>query len=479
MANSIMHWFLYVGYVGFGIVFAYAIAGMLRGRIDSAWARAVQPWILLPWTFLTLGIGAGSWWAYRELGWGGWWFWDPVENVSLLPWLAGTALLHSNRVLERRGQLARWVALLAILAFTLSLIGTFIVRSGLITSVHAFAADPTRGMFILGYIVAVSGAALLVYGFADFKTAKPVALMSRSGLILVNNLLLVVAAAIVLIAILYPLLLELLKLPSISVGPSYFNRTFLPLLAPLPILAALAPLMAWDKTSREQLKTLGLTLAPALLVALLIALALASPPQALMVLGLMMVAWLAYGSMLAVLRIRRAQLRLTSRMGARHVASATAHLGFAIFILGMTLTASLKETYDAPLTAKDPMVMGKYRLKLIAADRRQEHNFTSRRAVLEVSRDGHVLATLAPELRYYEVRRMQTTEAALYSSPIHDIYIVLGETSYSEGDASGESTLGVRMYVTPGQQFVWIGFLLAAIGGFIAMLTRLQRKGET
>jgi cytochrome c-type biogenesis protein CcmF len=196
---------LYVGYVGFGIVFAYAIAGMLRGRIDSAWARAVQPWILLPWTFLTLGIGAGSWWAYRELGWGGWWFWDPVENVSLLPWLAGTALLHSNRVLERRGQLARWVALLAILAFTLSLIGTFIVRSGLITSVHAFAADPTRGMFILGYIVAVSGAALLVYGFADFKTAKPVALMSRSGLILVNNLLLVVAAAIVLIAILYPL----------------------------------------------------------------------------------------------------------------------------------------------------------------------------------------------------------------------------------------------------------------------------------
>ena len=467
---------LYVGYVGFGIVFAYAIAGMLRGRIDSDWARAVHPWILLPWVFLTLGIGAGSWWAYRELGWGGWWFWDPVENVSLLPWLVGTALIHSNRVLERRGQLARWVALLAILAFTLSLVGTFIVRSGLITSVHAFASDPARGMFILAYIGVVSGAALLVYGFADVKASKPVALLSRSGFILVNNLLLVIAAAIVLIAIVYPLILELLKLPSISVGPTSFNRTFLPLTAPLPLLAALAPLMAWDRTSPAQLKALCLKLAPALLVAALIALSLYTPSNTLMLVGLMMVAWLAYASLRYLGRARRAQVRFFSRGGLRHMASAVAHFGLAMFILGMTLTATLKQTYDAPLSAKTPMVMGDYTLRVVAADRREEHNFISRRATIEVSRDGHVITTLRPELRYYTVRQMQTTEVALYSTPIYDIYMLLGETSYSEN--KNDATLGVRMYITPGQQFVWLGFVLAALGGMLGIMASIQRKGD-
>lgn len=467
---------LYVGYVGFGIVFAYAMAGMLRGRIDSDWARAVHPWILLPWTFLTLGIGAGSWWAYRELGWGGWWFWDPVENVSLLPWLVGTALIHSNRVLERRGQLARWVALLAILAFTLSLVGTFIVRSGLITSVHAFASDPARGMFILAYIGVVSGAALLVYGFADVKASKPVALLSRSGFILANNLLLVTAAAIVLIAIVYPLILELLKLPSISVGPTYFNRTFLPLTAPLPILAALAPLIAWDRSSRAQLKDLCFKLAPALLVAAIITLSLYTPLNTLMLIGLMMVAWLAYASLRYLGRVRSARVRFFSRTGMRHLASACGHLGLAVFILGMTLTATLKQSYDAPLNAKTPMIMGDYTLRVVAADRREEHNFVSRRATIEVSRHGHVITTLSPELRYYTVRQMQTTEVALYSTPIYDMYMLLGETSYSETNT--DTTLGVRMYITPGQQFVWIGFVLAALGGMLGLMASIQRKGD-
>lgn len=467
---------LYVGYVGFGIVFAYAMAGILRGRIDSDWARAVHPWILLPWTFLTLGIGAGSWWAYRELGWGGWWFWDPVENVSLLPWLVGTALIHSNRVLERRGQLARWVALLAILAFTLSLVGTFIVRSGLITSVHAFASDPARGMFILAYIGVVSGAALLVYGFADVKASKPVALLSRSGFILVNNLLLVTAAAIVLIAIVYPLILELLKLPSISVGPTYFNRTFLPLTAPLPILAALAPLIAWDRSSRAQLKDLCFKLAPALLVAAIIALSLYTPLNTLMLVGLMMVAWLAYASLRYLGRVRSAQVRFFSRTGMRHLASACGHLGLAVFILGMTLTATLKQAYDAPLNAKTPMIMGDYTLRVVAADRREEHNYVSRRATIEVSRHGHVITTLSPELRYYTVRQMQTTEVALYSTPLYDMYMLLGETSYSETNT--DTTLGLRMYITPGQQFVWIGFVLAALGGMLGLMASMQRKGD-
>ena len=465
---------LYVGYVGFGIVFCYAIAGLLLKRIDSDWAKAVHPWILLPWTFLTFGIGAGSWWAYRTLGWGGWWFWDPVENVSLLPWLAGTALLHSNMVLERRGQLARWVALLAILAFTLSLIGTFIVRSGLITSVHSFAADPQRGMFILGYIVVTSGAALLVYSFAQMKPSRPVALLSRSGFILINNLLLIVAAAIVLIAIFYPLVLELMKLPSISVGPNYFQRTFMPVTALLPVLAALAPLMAWDRTSPTQLKELCLKLAPALLVALFIALALFNHTYALLTIGLLMSAWLLFGTFHYLLRMRAAQLRLFSLTGLRHIASATAHAGLACFIFGMCLTATLKQTYELPLTAQKPMQMGDYSLRLIAADRHEHANFITREATFEVARDGNPITTLTPELRYYPVRQMQTTEAALYSTPLHDIYIVLGESNYAE--KKEDSVLGVRMYVTPGQQWIWIGFLLAAFGGAIALITSLRRK---
>ncbi len=464
---------LYVGYVGFGIVFAYAIAGLLLKRLDAAWAKTVHPWILLPWTFLTLGIAAGSWWAYRELGWGGWWFWDPVENVSLLPWLVGTALLHSNMVLEKRGQLARWVALLAILAFTLSLIGTFIVRSGLITSVHAFAADPTRGLFILGYIVITSGAALLVYGLSDLPPRAEIQLLSRSGFILINNLLLVAAAAIVLLAILYPLALELMKLPSISVGPHYFSSTFLPTLAALPILAALAPLMAWDRTSISQLCALCQQLAPAVAIALLIGLVLFSMKHALLLIALAMSAWLSAGSIRYLQRTRTAQIRLMSLTGARHLAAFTAHLGLAIFILGMALTASLKQTYELPLTARAPMQMGAYTLRLTAAERVSEHNFTTRRATLEISRAGHTITTLTPELRYYPVREMQTAEAALYSTPLHDIYVVLGESSYAA--KKNEAALGVRLYITPGQQCVWLGFLLAAGGGALALLVSLRR----
>jgi cytochrome c-type biogenesis protein CcmF len=468
---------LYVGYVGFGVVFAYAIAGLLLKRVDSHWARTVHPWILLPWAFLTLGIGAGSWWAYRELGWGGWWFWDPVENVSLLPWLVGTALIHSNMVLERRGQLARWVVLLAILAFTLSLVGTFIVRSGLITSVHAFASDPARGMFILAYIVVVSGAALLVYSFSNIQPSKPIALISRSGFILINNLLLVAAAAIVFVAILYPLALELVGLPSISVGAPYFNATFLPMTAALPILAALAPLMAWDRTTPKQLRSLCVALAPALAVAALIGLALFTPTGTLLAIGVGMTVWMVLGTWRYIVRLRAARMTWLSAVGLRHVASAVAHLGLAIFILGMTLTATLKQTYEAPLNAKAPMVMGDYSLRLIAAERRTQDNFITRRATLEISRHGRVITTLTPELRYYPVRGMQTTEAALLSTPVRDIYIVLGESNYSE--KKEDAALGVRLYVTPAQQAIWFGFVLAAAGGFLALLTALRRtKGE-
>ena len=450
---------LYVGYVGFGIVFAYAVAGMLTGRIDRHWARQVQPWILLPWSALTFGIGAGAWWAYRELGWGGWWFWDPVENVSLLPWLSGTALLHANLVLMRRGRLARWVALLAILTFSLSLVGTFIVRSGLITSVHAFASDPARGMFILAYIVIVSGGALLLYACSTFEEVAPVRLFSRSGLILIGNLLLLTACGTVLLAILYPLFLQLMHLPTVAVGPGYFNHTFLPIVAPLPVIAALAPLLGWDATTRQQFTAQLKALAPALAVAIIIALA-CTPLIGLV--GLLPAAWLIAGALRYLMRQLRAGV-----LGLRAWGSFTAHLGVAILVLGITLTALLKQTYEAPLVANQPLQFGRFTLRLLEAEKVPVANYIARRAHIEVLEDGRAITTLTPELRDYPVRQMQTTEAALYSMPWRDLYLALGQTDQQGG-------VGVRMYVTPGQQLIWYGFILAALGGLLALGGQLR-----
>lgn len=464
---------LYLGYVGFAVVFAHAIAGLWQRRIDSQWAKQVHGWILLPWCFLTLGIGAGSWWAYRELGWGGWWFWDPVENVSLLPWLAGTALLHSNLVLERRGQLARWVVLLAILTFTFSLIGTFIVRSGLITSVHAFAADPARGMFILGYIVLISGGALLLYGWRSLPATAPVHPLSRSGFILLNNILLVAAAGTVLIAILYPVFLELAKLPVVSVGPSYFNRSFLPLTAPLLVLAALAPLTAWDRTTPGQLTKLATQLAPSLLVAALIVLGCFASQFLLATAGIALGCWLLFGSVAYLRRALRARLRLLAPQGMRFVASFLGHVGLAVLVFGITASALLKETYDAPLDAGKTLQFGDYTLQLERAVRQEVENYLTRRATFIVRYKGHYLTELSPELRYYPVRGTQTTEAALYSTPLRDLYLVLGEAAY--GEQAGESPLGVRLYVTPGQQWVWLGFLLIAASGALACFAAWRR----
>jgi cytochrome c-type biogenesis protein CcmF len=465
---------LYVGYVGFAAVFCFAIAGMLRGRLDAAWARQAHPFILIPWSALTLGIGAGSWWAYRELGWGGFWFWDPVENVSLLPWLTGTALLHANLVLEKRGQLGRWVALLAILSFGMSLIGTFIVRSGLITSVHAFASDPARGLFILAYCGAAMLGAFAVFSFCPLAASKPPQLASRSGLILIGNLLLTACAATVLMAILYPVLLPLLGLPAVSVGPDYFNRTFLPLGAPLLVLAALAPLLAWDRFTRAQLKTLLLRLAPALLGAALLVLSVARTQWVLGVAGVALAAWLLLGCAYALRRALRTRQLFTSTRGWRHMASLTAHTGLALLALGITTTALGTEKYDAALSEK-PLMLGAYELRLTRATQTTQGNYQQRRAEFAVYRHGAHVTTLAPELRYYGLRGMQTTEAAIHSTPLRDLYLVIGDRAGAHPD---QPAIGVQFLVIPGQQLIWIACLLMAGGGAISMLAALIARTE-
>ncbi|MFN8928987.1 MAG: heme lyase CcmF/NrfE family subunit [Alphaproteobacteria bacterium] len=459
---------LYVGYVGYGIVFAYAIAGLIRGRIDEAWARAVKPWLGITWSALTFGIAAGSWWAYRELGWGGWWFWDPVENVSLLPWLVGGALLHSNLVLEKRGSLGRWVVLLAILTFSLSLMGTFIVRSGLITSVHAFASDPMRGLFILAYLGVVTGGALALYALRSLPSAAPVKLLSRSGFILLNNLLLLTAAGTILLATLYPIILELLGLPAVSVGAPYFNITFLPLTAPLLILAAFAPLLAWDGATRPQLLALvKATILPVLAASFLVLL-LVDHDVGLFVIGASLSALLTAGIIRYLTKILRSGgLRLP------HLASAVGHTGLALLALAITATSLGRETYEKPVVDNAPFNFGDYQLEMVRAEKKPGVNYETRMATFRLTRDDKFITELTPEIRTYPVRGMTTSEAAIYSRPWRDIYLVMGESTLG-GKAT--ANIGVRMYVTPFQQILWLGFVLIGASGALSFLGALKRK---
>jgi cytochrome c-type biogenesis protein CcmF len=459
---------LYIGYVGYGIVFAYAIAGLIRGRIDAGWARAVKPWLGITWSALTLGIGAGSWWAYRELGWGGWWFWDPVENVSLMPWLVGGALLHSNLVLEKRGSLGRWVVLLAILTFSLSLIGTFIVRSGLITSVHAFASDPERGLFILGYLGIVTGGALALYALRSLPAAEPVRLRSRSGFLLLNNLLLVTAAGTILLATLYPIMLELLGLPTVSVGAPYFNSTFLPLTAPLLLLAAFAPLMAWDCATRPQMLALMKAAILPILASSLLVLLLVERDHGLFLIGAGLAALLTANT----LRYARKAWR-SGGFRWPQLASITGHLGLALFALALTATSLGRETYERPMVDAAPFEFGHYQLQMVRVEEKTGPNYKTRAATFRITRGGEFVAELTPEIRYYPVRGMTTSEAAVHSRPWGDLYLVMGESTAGDKE---KIAIGLRMYVSPFQQILWLGFLMIGASGALSFIAALKRR---
>ena len=456
---------LYMGYVGFSVAFAFAIAALLSGRLDAAWARWSRPWTLTAWMFLTLGIALGSIWAYYVLGWGGWWFWDPVENASFMPWLLGTALIHSLAVTEKRGSFKSWTVLLAIGAFSLSLLGTFLVRSGVLTSVHAFATDPRRGIFILMLLVLVVGSSLALFAWRAPKVALggSFALFSRETLLLIGNVLLVVACASVLLGTLYPLLVDALNLGKISVGPPYFNAVFVPLMAPVLFLLAAAPLARWKNADpRDMARRLWIAGVVAVLAAVALPLLMGrwSP---LIALGMLLAIWIIASTLLQVVRRLRVGAPPLSYWGMQ-----LGHLGVAVFVIGVTLVSGFQEEKDVRMEPGDVASVGGHEFKFLGVKKVNGPNYQAQQGAFELSRNGSRLRELYPEKRNYNSSAMPMTEAAIDPGPTRDVYVSLGEPL--EGQA-----WAVRVYYKPFVDWIWGGCVLMALGGLCALTDRRYR----
>jgi cytochrome c-type biogenesis protein CcmF len=469
---------LYMGYVGFSVAFAFAIAALIGGQLDATWARWSRPWTTMAWAFLTVGIAMGSGWAYYVLGWGGWWFWDPVENASFMPWLVGTALVHSLAVSEKRGGFKIWTVLLAIIAFSLSLLGTFLVRSGVLTSVHAFATDPKRGIFILAFLALVIGAALALFAWRAPKVGLggAFALISRESALLVNNVLLVVAAAAVLLGTLYPLFLDALGLGKISVGPPYFESVFVPLMAPAVFLMGIAPFARWKQDQPLDLaRRLKWALAVAIASALLLpfTLGLWTP---LLALGILLAVWVAVAGVVN-LRERVLQLRASTsvpvstalrRLPRGYWGMLVAHFGVAVFIVGVTLVRGYEVEKDVRMGPGDTVAVGGYQFRLDGLKRIQGPNYDATRGVISVTRNERPVATLHPEKRFFAVQQMPMTEAAIDTGLTRDLYVSLGEPLQ-------DGAWVVRVYYKPFVSWIWGGAFLMALGGIIAVTDRRYR----
>ncbi len=463
---------LYLGYVGFSVPFAFAIAALLDGRIDVRWLRWTRPWTNVAWGFLTLGIALGSWWAYYELGWGGWWFWDPVENASFMPWLAGAALLHSQATTEKRGVFIGWTLLLAIAAFALSLLGTFLVRSGVLTSVHSFAADPARGLFILVFLALVIGGSLLLYalrapavGGNTSDARRAYALNSRESLLLANNLLLGCACAMVLLGTLYPLLADALDLGKVSVGPPYFGTLFLLLMAPLVLLLPFGPLTRWQ---REQgLRPFALLLPWALLALALGAIGWFMAPQGKLkaAVGIAAAAWVGAGTLYVLWQ----RLRGGGRPGAETWGMLLAHLGIAVFLVGALLVEALSIQHEVALAPGQSVEAGGYRLEFEGVDATDGPNYHADRGHVRVFRSDREVALLHPEKRMYASGGMPMTEAGIHPALGGDVYVALGESL-------GDGAWAVRVQVKPFVRWIWLGALLMALGAFVTAVDRRFRK---
>jgi cytochrome c-type biogenesis protein CcmF len=460
---------LYMGYVGMAVAFAFAVAALMSGRLDAAWARWSRPWTVVAWTFLTFGIGLGSWWAYYELGWGGWWFWDPVENASLMPWLVGTALIHSLMVTEKRGSFKAWTVLLAIAAFSLSLLGTFLVRSGVLTSVHAFASDPKRGVFILVFLAVVVGASLTLFAWRAPRVALGgrMELVSRESFLLANSVLLVVATAAVLLGTIYPLIIDALNMGKLSVGPPYFNAVFAPLLVPTVFLMIPGSVARWrDANVREIAHKLRWTFAGAVALAVLLPFVLGGWSIG-AAFGLFLGCWVALGTAQQVLE----RLHKPGRIGASFWGQHIAHFGMAVLVIGITGVKCYEVERDVRMRIGDVVTIAPYTFRLNSLDEVRGPNYKAVRADVQVLRNDKIIEILQPEKRRYFSSAMAMTEAGIDSGFMRDLYVSLGEPL---DDARTEWSM--RVYYKPFVPWLWGGVLLMVLGGVLAALDRRYRK---
>ncbi len=469
---------LYMGYVGFSVAFAFAVAALIGGHLDASWARWTRPWTTAAWCFLTVGIALGSAWAYYELGWGGWWFWDPVENASFMPWLVGTALIHSLAATEKRGSFKSWTVLLAILAFSLSLLGTFLVRSGVLSSVHAFATDPKRGLFILAFLVVVIGASLALYAWRapQVGLGSRFAAISRETMLLGNNVLLVVACGAVLLGTLYPLVLDALDMGKISVGPPYFDTVFVPLMTPIVFLMGVGPLARWKEAALPDLAQRLRWAAGTAVVASLVAWWLHGGLGPMGLLGLLLAFWIV--ASLATDLVERLRAPAGMKATWRHRASQIpramvgmmiAHAGVAAFIVGVTMVMGGQVERDVRMDVGDTTEANGYVFTFRGVREVPGPNYRGLRGTVDVTRDGRAIATMHPEKRVYPVAQQTMTEAAIDTGFTRDLYVSLGEP------VGGGSWI-VRVYVKPFVDWIWGGCLMMAIGGALAASDRRYRR---
>ena len=466
---------LYMGYVGFSVAFAFAISALLSGRLDATWARWSRPWTTTAWLFLTLGIALGSWWAYYELGWGGWWFWDPVENASFMPWLVGTALIHSLAVTEKRGAFKSWTVLLAIFAFALSLLGTFLVRSGVLTSVHAFATDPKRGVFILAFLAIVIGGSLTLFAWRAHRIGLGgrFEVVSRESFLLSNNVLLVVAAGSVFLGTLYPLFIDALGLGKLSVGPPYFESVFVPLMAPALFLMGVGPMARWKQANLPELAVrLKWAFVVAVAGALLLPLTMGKW-TALASFGLLLALWIVASSATTLLaRLKQspsigvgAKLRAQSRS---YYGMLLAHAGVAVFVVGVTMVKSYEAEKDVRMAIGDTVELGGYAFRFDALNDMKGPNYVAARGTFTVTRGASPVGIMYPEKRIYNVQKNAMTEAAINTGFTRDLYVSLGEPV-------GDKAWVVRVQVKPFVDWIWGGCVLMALGGLLAVLDRRYR----
>ncbi|MEW6312906.1 MAG: heme lyase CcmF/NrfE family subunit [Pseudomonadota bacterium] len=470
---------LYMGYVGFSVAFAFALSALLSGQLDAAWSRWSRPWTTTAWIFLTTGIMLGSWWAYYELGWGGWWFWDPVENASFMPWLVGTALIHSLAVTEKRGSFKSWTVLLAIAAFSLSLLGTFLVRSGVLTSVHAFATDPRRGIFILVFLAAVIGGSLLLFAWRAPKVGLggKFDMISRESMLLTNNVLLAVAAASVLLGTIYPLLVDALGQGKLSVGPPYFNAVFVPLMAPALFLMGAGPIARWKQAS---LPDIAVRLRWAFGVAVVASVAvplLAGRWSALLNLGYFLAFWIfatAVENLRSRLQATTSAATLTGKLGKQsrsYYGMLLAHVGVAVFVIGVTSVKGYETEKDVRMEAGDTVAIGDYTFRFDGVELVRGPNYDAAQGTFSIlDKNGQVTGVLKPEKRSYRTSRMPMTEAAIDRTLTRDLYVSMGEPL-----DENSTVWAVRVYQKPFVAWIWLGCILMGLGGVLAISDRRYR----